>query len=172
MAANPLPRFSYAPLAGVCLLAAALLSVGGQAQAQSAGRKVAPVQAGAPAEEPLSQAELAIAANVYVGSLPCELGQTVSIQPDPQAPGYFHLQLKGQRYRVRPVETSTGAVRLEDKLQGAVWLQLLNKSMLMNQKQGRRLADECMSPMQQAAAEQLKLNPMPSLLDVAQSPSR
>ncbi len=43
---------------------------------------------------------------------------------------------------------------------------------LFTSEQGRRLADECMSPMQQAAAEQLKLNPVPSLLDVAQSPSR
>jgi hypothetical protein len=57
-------------------------------------------------------------------------------------------------------------------LQGAVWLQLSNKSMLMSQKLGRRLADECRSPLQQVVAEQLKLNPAPSLLDVAQSPSR
>jgi hypothetical protein len=32
------------------------------------------------------------------------------------------------------VATSTGTVRLEDKQAGAVWLQIANKSMLMNQK--------------------------------------
>ncbi|MGH8848605.1 MAG: hypothetical protein ACREXQ_15380, partial [Polaromonas sp.] len=48
---------------------------------------------------------------------------------------------------------------------GAVWLQLANKSMLMNQKLGIRLADECMSPSQLAVAEALKLNPPASVLD-------
>lgn len=73
-------------------------------------------------------------------------------------------------FYLRPVPTSTGAVRLEDPAQGAVWLQLANKSMLMNQKLGRRMADECMSPVQQAMTEHLKHNPAPHLLDVAQTP--
>ena len=47
----------------------------------------------------------------------------------------------------------------------AVWLQLANKSMLMNQKLGKRLADECMSPVQVVVAEALKKNPGVSVLD-------
>lgn len=119
---------------------------------------------------PLSEAELAVVPQVYVGELPCELGQRVHLQPDPANPGYFYLQVKHQRFHLRPVATSTGAVRLEDSVQGAVWLQLANKSMLMNQKLGRRMADECMSPVQQAMTEHLKHNPAPHLLDVAQTP--
>lgn len=115
---------------------------------------------------PLSEAEQAIAANVHVGELPCELGQKVSLRADPNAPGYFHMSLKGERFHLRPVQSSTGAVRLEDAAQGAVWIQLANKSMLMSQKQGRRLADECASPEQQAAAVALKANPI-NLLDGA-----
>lgn len=115
---------------------------------------------------PLSEAEQAIAANVHVGELPCELGQKVSLRADPDAPGYFHMSLKGERFHLRPVQSSTGAVRLEDVAQGAVWIQLANKSMLMSQKQGRRLADECASPEQQAAAVALKANPI-NLLDGA-----
>ncbi|MDD2536035.1 MAG: hypothetical protein PHW78_05620 [Macromonas bipunctata] len=113
---------------------------------------------------PLTDAEQAIAANVHVGELPCELGQKVSLRADPNAPGYFHMSLKGERFHMRPVQSSTGAVRLEDTAQGAVWIQLANKSMLMSQKQGRRLADECASPEQQAAAVALKANPI-NLLD-------
>ena len=113
---------------------------------------------------PLSDAEQAIAANVHVGELPCELGQKVSLRADPNTPGYFHMSLKGERFHMRPVQSSTGAVRLEDTAQGAVWIQLANKSMLMSQKQGRRLADECASPEQQAAAVALKANPI-NLLD-------
>jgi len=64
-----------------------------------------------------------------------------------------------------PVKTSTGTVRLEDKHAGAVWLQIANKSMLMNQKVGQRLADECMSPDQLQVAEAIKKNPPPSLLE-------
>ena len=37
--------------------------------------------------------------------------------------------------------------------------------MLMNQKQGQRMADECMSPQQVVVAEAIKKNPPQSLLD-------
>jgi hypothetical protein len=117
------------------------------------------------AEAALTPAQLAIAERVHTGRLPCELGQTVTLSTDPVQPGYFKLQLRQQNFRVFPVETSTGAVRLEDPKAGIVWLQLLNKSMLMNQKQGQRMADECMSPPQMLAAEELKRRPMPGLLD-------
>ncbi|MBK5207199.1 MAG: hypothetical protein JJD98_17915 [Polaromonas sp.] len=117
------------------------------------------------AEAAMNQAELAIAERVDVGNLPCELGASVTLARDAKTPGYFEMQGKNFKYRMFPVLTSTGAIRLEDQKAGAVWLQLANKSMLMNQKLGIRLADECMSPAQVAVAENLKLNPPPSLLD-------
>lgn len=117
------------------------------------------------AEAALTPAELAIAERVQVGNLPCELGASVTLVQDAKAPGYFDMQGKNFKYRLFPVLTSTGAIRLEDQKAGAVWLQLANKSMLMNQKLGIRLADECMSPAQMVVAENLKLNPPPSILD-------
>jgi hypothetical protein len=117
------------------------------------------------AEEAMTPAELAIAERVHVGSLPCELGASVSLSPDSKAPGYFDVQGKNFKYRMFPVATTTGAIRLEDRKAGAVWLQLANKSMLMNQKLGVRLADECMSPAQVAIAENMKTNPPASVLD-------
>ncbi len=117
------------------------------------------------AEQALTPDELAIAERVHVGSLPCELGASVSLKPDSKAPGYFDVQGKNFKYRMFPVATTTGAIRLEDQKAGAVWLQLANKSMLMNQKQGVRLADECMSPAQVAIAEAMKTNPPASVLD-------
>lgn len=118
---------------------------------------------------PLGDEELAVAGQVYVGDLPCELGQRVSLHPDEQHPGYFHLALKQHRFHMQPVVTTTGAVRLEDPKNGALWIQVANKSMLMSQKEGRRLADDCMSPVQQAAADAMKANATPGLLDVAKS---
>ncbi|WP_288510162.1 hypothetical protein [uncultured Acidovorax sp.] len=117
------------------------------------------------AEAALSPAELAIADRVYTGHISCELGAYVNLQRDPASPGRFNLEGKGYKYRMTPVATSTGAVRLEDQAGGAVWLQIANKSMLMNQKAGQRLADDCMSPEQQVVAQNLKTHPQASLLD-------
>ena len=113
----------------------------------------------------MTPAELAIAERVQVGKLPCELGASVTLTADEKVPGYFNMQGKNFHYRMFPVATSTGAIRLEDQKAGAVWLQLANKSMLMNQKLGIRLADECMSPAQVAVAEQLKHSPAVSILE-------
>lgn len=123
------------------------------------------------AEAVLGAAELAIAERVHVGALPCELGHTVQLTADAERPGYFDLQMAKTRYRLVPVPTSTGAIRLEDARTGAVWLQLANKSMLMNHKLGQRMADECKSPQQVAVAEQFKLQPPPSVLDAGTTPT-
>jgi hypothetical protein len=117
------------------------------------------------AEAALSPAELAIAERVHLGNLPCELGASVNLTADTKNPGYFDVQGKTFKYRMFPVATTTGAIRLEDQKAGAVWLQLANKSMLMNQKLGIRLADECMSADQMKVAEAIKLNPPVSVLD-------
>ena len=109
--------------------------------------------------------QIAIAEQVYKGKLPCELGAFVVVTADAKAPGDFEVQFKKQKYRMLPVVTTTGAIRLEDAKAGTVWLQLSNKSMLMDQKQGRRLTDECMSSDQAVVAKMLTINPMPSLLD-------
>lgn len=117
------------------------------------------------AEAALSPDELAIAERVHVGRIPCELGAFVTVSPEPASPGHFHIEGKGFKYFMAPVATTTGTVRLEDKKGGAVWLQIANKSMLMNQKLGQRLADECMSPEQTLVAEAIKKNPPVSVLD-------
>jgi hypothetical protein len=114
----------------------------------------------------MGQEELSIAQRVHHGNLPCELGAAVRVEPDQIQPGYFNVQGKGFRYRMHPVATSTGAIRLEDKQAGAVWLQLANKSMLMDQKKGQRVADECAHPDQMAYAAQMKANPPPPLIEV------
>ncbi|HVL44265.1 MAG TPA: hypothetical protein VM407_05510 [Acidovorax sp.] len=138
-------------------------STSSRAQLKSATNQVA---AGIiAAEAALSPAELAIAERVHVGRMPCELGAFVTVTADAAAPGHFHVEGKGFRYHMSPVATSTGTVRLEDQKGGAVWLQIANKSMLMNQRAGQRLADECMSPEQVVVAEAIKKSPPVSVLD-------
>jgi hypothetical protein len=113
----------------------------------------------------LSADQIAVAGQVHVGTLPCELGQTVVLVAEPGEVGYFSLKIGKARYRLSPELTTTGAVRLEDKAAGVVWLQLANKSMLMNHKQGKRMADECKSPAQVQVADEMRRNPPASVLD-------
>ena len=105
------------------------------------------------------------ALRVHVGNLPCEHGGVVALQADPAAPGFFNLRARNVNYRVSPEETTTGAIRLEDKAAGVVWLQLANKSMLMNQKLGQRLNDGCLSPSQELVAQAMLKAPPASVLD-------
>ena len=103
----------------------------------------------------LTPAELELAKQVQTGEIQCELGQKVSIKPM-KRDGYFFVSRGMYRYVMHPVESRTGALRLEDPARGALWLQLANKSMLMNQKEGKRLADECQSPAQADYARNMK----------------
>ena len=134
-----------------------------RAQLKSAANQVATGMIAA--EAALTPAELAIAERVHTGRIPCELGASVTVSADTASPGRFHVEGKGFKYYMTPVATTTGTVRLEDIKGGAVWLQIANKSMLMDQKKGQRLADECMSPAQVVVAEAIKKTPPPSLLD-------
>lgn len=111
--------------------------------------------------------ELAIAQHIHQGLMRCELGSSVRVEADASRPGYFNVHGKGFRYRMFPVPTSTGALRLEDKKAGAVWLQLANKSMLMDQKKGRRMADECAHPDQVAFVQATQNQPPTDLFDTA-----
>lgn len=113
----------------------------------------------------LTAEDIEMAKRVFVGTIPCELSNSVTITASTRRPGFFLVQTRGARFNMHPVESRTGAIRLEDPKRGAMWLQLGNKSMLMSQKQGQRLADECMSPEQITLAEELKKNPRPGLLD-------
>jgi hypothetical protein len=107
----------------------------------------------------------AVADQVHTGKLPCELGQTVTLLHDAHERGRFNLFIKNHVFHLSPVSSATGAIRLEDPAKGAVWIQLTDKSMLMNSQIGQRMADACQSPSQMQVAQAHKLAPPPSLLE-------
>lgn len=117
--------------------------------------------------QPRNPNALASAQHVHLGPLRCELGAIVHVEADANHPGLFHVHGNGFRYRMLPVPTSTGALRLEDKKAGAVWLQLANKSMLMDQNKGRRVADGCAHPDQVAFVQATQNQPPTDLFDTA-----
>lgn len=100
--------------------------------------------------EAINDAQLEMAARVLTGHADCEFNQRISVLSVDGQPGYFTVTHKNQRYRMLPQETSTGAVRLEDKAAGMVWLQIPSKSMLMNARIGQRLVDSCLHAEQRA----------------------
>lgn len=124
-----------------------------------------PLEEADPADK-LTPAELEIAKRVYVGDIPCELGSKVVVKARKRE-GYFLVTHGINRFVMHPVESRTGAIRLEDPERGGLFLQIANKSMLMNQKEGKRLADECMSPEQAKFAEDMKKRPAINILEPA-----
>jgi hypothetical protein len=108
---------------------------------------------------------LAIAAKVHTGALLCEGKQMIMLWPDKSAVGRFVLKMNKSVYRLTAVPTESGAVRLEDEQTGAIWIQTLEKSMLMDSRRSKRLADECQSPAQKTAAQQTSASGKTDLLE-------
>jgi len=106
--------------------------------------------------EAITENRLEIATRVLTGSAQCEFNQQVSVEAMADRPGHFKVGFNKLHYVMTPEETTTGAVRLEDKKAGVVWIQIPVKSMLMNHKIGQRMVDGCMQTEQRVAVEAAK----------------
>jgi len=135
-----------------------------KAPSTPASRVVAQIEAAPAQSVALTAAQLEMASRVYAGRSDCEFNQHVTIAPVEGRPGYFQVRFKQSSYVMVPQETSTGAVRLEDRQAGVMWLQIASKSMLMDSKAGRRMADACMHDEQRAFAGAPQAPTGPSLL--------
>lgn len=136
-------RLSIAIAAAVGVSIAAPLSVSANDKAAKPAAKPAAHQVAA-----LSQEQLSTADRVLLGQSRCEFDQSVNVAAVPNQKGWFNVEFKGKSYLMVPEATTTGAVRLEDKKNGMMWLQIANKSMLMNSKIGQRMVDNCVHPKQ------------------------
>jgi hypothetical protein len=121
-------------------VAAALAATG--AMCITSGVSAAPVAA--PSGLPLTPAQLGLAGQVLLGDIGCDMNRQVRLWPVLSRPGHFELRFGKAVYTLVPHQTATGAVRLEDAAAGVVWLQIPAKSMLLDARKGRRLADGCM----------------------------
>jgi hypothetical protein len=128
--------------------------------------KAKPTLAGKIMDLPEATAEQLLAAErVLTGLYSCEFGKRVIVAPDTNK-GYFTLQLGKQSWVMKPVLSTTGAIRLEDVKGAALLIQILTKSMLMDPKRGQRMVDGCVHEVQRAAeADLAKQPPRESLLN-------
>jgi hypothetical protein len=106
-----------------------------------------------------SDEQMQAADRVLIGRYECEFGKTVSVDRNDANKGYFNLKLAKQSWVMKPVQSSTGAIRLEDVKGNTLLIQILTKSMLMDVKAGHRLVDGCVHEVQRAAEAELAKQP-------------
>jgi ribosomal protein S12 methylthiotransferase accessory factor YcaO len=117
--------------------------------AQSKQAAPAAAQGGAAAAAAaLTPGQMEAAERVFTGTAQCEFGEKIQVTADDRKPGHFVLKHGKSTYNLVPETTTTGAVRLEDKPKGIMWLQIPSKSMLMNSKIGQRMVDNCLMSQQ------------------------
>jgi hypothetical protein len=92
--------------------------------------------------------QLAAAKEVLLGESGCEFNQKIQVDANAQHPGYVDMSFNKKKYTMKPVLSPTGALRLEDVRSEALMIQIASKTMLMNQKTGQRLVDNCVHPEQ------------------------
>jgi anti-sigma factor RsiW len=131
-AAKPAQKAPAKPAARAAVAGAA---VGGAAVAGAASRGLPPA----------SPEQMQAAQYAHMGDYACEFNQSVKVA-NHSTEGYVSVSYKGQSWVMKPVLSSTGAVRLEDVGGRTLMLQIANKSMLMDQRAGQRLVDECIHP--------------------------
>jgi hypothetical protein len=125
-----------------------------EAQAQTATRSKKTVPASKVLPE-ADQTQLDAFKRAHVGEYQCELGQALTVSAH-ATPGYLKVDFKRYSFTMKPVVSSTGAVRLEDVSGRTLMVQIANKSMLLDNKIGQRLVDECVHPEQRSAADAAK----------------
>jgi hypothetical protein len=149
----------------------AALAVPAFAQAPAASTKPAPKPAAKPAAKPApkkpapaaaaplaaaSPEQIEAAERTHFGPYECDLSQKVDVSMNPKNAGYVDVAFGKQVWTMKPVLSSTGALRLEDVKGKMLMLQIANKSMLMDVVAGRRIVDECVHAKQAEAARAVK----------------
>ncbi len=144
---------ALAPALALCLLATplALLAAEPAKPAAKPAPKPVPAAKAAPGLAAANEEQIQAAGMVHYGAYQCEFTQTVSVALNAKTPGYVDVSLKKDTWTMKPVLSSTGALRLEDVKGRMLMLQIANKSMLMDVQVGRRLVDDCVHEKQQAS---------------------
>ena len=93
---------------------------------------------------------------VYYGIYDCEFSQTVSIVQSAKHSSYVDVKAGKKDWLMKPVLSSTGAIRLEDVRGETLMVQIAAKSMLLNVKTAQRIVDDCISPKQRELVAEAK----------------
>jgi uncharacterized membrane protein len=158
---------SFAHSATMALVVAALALCAGAAEAQTkkasakpssktstssrtvkavAPAAVVPVAAALPAANDEQMRAFGVA---HLGQYDCEFNQKITVEKA-STDGYVNLKYQGQQWTMKPELSSTGALNMNDVKGRMRYLQIANKSMLMDSSVGRRVVDACQHDTQKA----------------------
>ena len=73
----------------------------------------------------------------------CELSNSVTIYTNASDSAHIAMRWKQKLYRLKRVDTTTGADRFENHKSGFVWIGIPAKGMLLDSRHGQQLANEC-----------------------------
>jgi hypothetical protein len=139
----------------VCSLWLADPLLAATARSPASAARPSPHKPAAPALGRATPEQIAASERVFYGHYECEFQQSLDIDPNAQNHGYVDVRHGKVRYVTRPVLSSTGAVRLEDVKGQVLLVQIPVKSFLLDVKAGRRLVDDCVSPRQREAVDEI-----------------
>lgn len=73
----------------------------------------------------------------------CDMNRRVELRQVADDKKSAILYWERRNYTLHAVSTQTGALRLEDKTSGLTWIVIPGKSMLLDTRLGRQLANDC-----------------------------
>ncbi len=147
--------------AAAALLASAMASAQTTAPSKPARPAAKPAPAAAAAVAPAAPPSVLPAANsdqinaaerTHYGTYDCEFDQKITVSISARASGYVDVGYRNSIFVMKPVLSSTGALRLEDVTGRTLMLQIAYRSMLLDTRFGQRLVANCILP------EQAKFN--------------
>jgi hypothetical protein len=120
----------------------------GKASAKTAAQVASPAPPPIPTLTVANAEQLLAAAQAYLGAYDCEFKQELKVEKH-RIEGYMDVTFSKKTYTMKPVRSSTGALRLEEVGGGPMLLvQIPTKSMLMDTVRGRRIVDACVNEVQ------------------------
>jgi hypothetical protein len=97
--------------------------------------------------------QLLAAAQVFYGDYGCDGDRTLHVAESTQHAGYIDVSTSSGQWTMKPVQSASGALRLEDVRQVTLLVQISTKSMLLDTESGRRLLDNCVSAPQRLSRQ-------------------
>lgn len=157
-------RSTLAASALALALAGASFGAAAQTAAKPAGKPAASAKRAAkappPPPEPVIEdatpEQVKAADLVFYGRHDCEFDQSITITQSPKHSAYVELRSGKSMWLMKPVLSSTGAIRLEDVRGQTLLVQIAAKSMLLDVKAGKRLNDECLCDKQRELVAEAK----------------
>lgn len=97
--------------------------------------------------------QLLAASLVFYGDHGCDGDRSLHVAESSQHAGYIDVSTSTGQWTMKPVQSASGALRLEDVRQVTLLVQISTKSMLLDTESGRRLLDNCVSAPQRLSRQ-------------------